>query len=116
MEKLKWKEINAKKIRAFQLDEEPEMFYLIPLRSPEYMIVHEDAYDLTTGNVDFLNKDEIENKYGIDLSEASELKPKAGFLKAELNCERLTPLQWDGILRAMEKYAVHYSEIAPRKI
>lgn len=38
------------------------------------------------------------------------MKPRAGFLKAQLNCERLTPIQWDGIMRAMDNYAVHYHE------
>jgi hypothetical protein len=33
------------------------------------------------------------------------MKTKEEFLKAELNTDRLTPIQWTGILRAMEKYA-----------
>jgi hypothetical protein len=36
------------------------------------------------------------------------IKPKAGFVKAELNTEKLTPLQWKGIMNAMENYAEHY--------
>ena len=39
------------------------------------------------------------------------LKPKAGFVKNELNAERLTPLQWDGIMRAMDKYALHFHDV-----
>ncbi len=38
------------------------------------------------------------------------LKPKKGFLMAQLNIERLTPIQWDGIMRAMDAYAEHYHE------
>lgn len=36
------------------------------------------------------------------------MKPRAGFLKAQLNCEKLTPIQWDGIMRAMQNYAEYY--------
>ena len=39
------------------------------------------------------------------------LKPKAGFIKNELNTERLTPLQWDGIMRAMDSYALHFHDV-----
>jgi hypothetical protein len=33
------------------------------------------------------------------------MKTKEYFIKAELNVDRLTPIQWAGILRAMENYA-----------
>ena len=38
------------------------------------------------------------------------LKPRKGFVQDELNIERLTPIQWDGIMRAMQNYAKHYHE------
>lgn len=38
------------------------------------------------------------------------LKPRKGFVQDELNIERLTPIQWDGIMRAMHNYAKHYHE------
>lgn len=38
------------------------------------------------------------------------LKPKKGFVMAQLNIDKLTPLQWDGIMRAMDAYAEHYHE------
>ncbi len=38
------------------------------------------------------------------------LKPRKGFVQDELNIERLTPIQWDGIMRAMQSYAKHYHE------
>lgn len=38
------------------------------------------------------------------------LKPRKAFIKDELNIDRLTPIQWDGIIRAMDKYAKHYHE------
>jgi hypothetical protein len=33
------------------------------------------------------------------------MKTKEDFIKAQLNTDKLTPLQWDGILRAMDNYA-----------
>lgn len=38
------------------------------------------------------------------------LKPKKGFVQAQLNINKLTPNQWDGIMRAMDAYAQHYHE------
>ena len=38
------------------------------------------------------------------------LRPKADFITDELNAERLTPIQFDGIIRAIDKYAKHYYE------
>lgn len=36
------------------------------------------------------------------------LKPKKGFVQAHLNIDKLSPLQWDGIMRAMDAYTEHY--------
>ncbi len=44
------------------------------------------------------------------------LKPKKGFVQAQLNIERLTPIQWDGIMRAMDAYAEHYNEEQVKKL
>ena len=38
------------------------------------------------------------------------LKPKKGFLMAQLNVDKLTTLQFDGIMRAMDAYSEHYHE------
>jgi hypothetical protein len=65
--KMKWREIRPKKIRTFQLEDEPEIFYVIPLRFGENMIVYEDAHDLTTGKVEFLSDKEIEDRFGVSL-------------------------------------------------
>lgn len=43
------------------------------------------------------------------------LKPKKAFVQAQLNIERLSPLQWDGIMRAMDAYAEHYHEVTRQK-
>lgn len=67
-EDLKWNEITTNKVRVFQLGEEPEIFYLIRIRDNEYMIVHEDGYDMNTGKVDYpLNKEQVIKKYGIEI-------------------------------------------------
>lgn len=67
-EDLKWKEIQSNKVRVFQLDEEPEVIYLIKIRENEYMIIHEDedGYDQNTGRVEFVNKQEVYDKYGVN--------------------------------------------------
>jgi hypothetical protein len=44
------------------------------------------------------------------------LKPKKGFVQAQLNIERLTPIQWGGIMRAMDAYAEHYHEEQVKKL
>lgn len=38
------------------------------------------------------------------------LEAKKRFVQDQLNIERLTPMQWDGIMRAMDAYAQHYYE------
>lgn len=40
----------------------------------------------------------------------AEVEAQEKFIKAQLNTKRLTPLQWDGILRAMDNYAKYYHE------
>lgn len=65
---MEWREIKSNKIRVFQLEEEPEVIYLIKIRDNEYMVVHEDGYDLFTGNVEFNNTEEMKQKFGIDVN------------------------------------------------
>jgi hypothetical protein len=62
-----WKEIKGKDVRVFQFKDEPEIFYIIPSREDEYMIVHDDAWEINTGKVEYLNSSEIKSKYGITL-------------------------------------------------
>ena len=66
---LKWKEINGKKIRTYQLDEEPYVMYFIPTVIDEYLIVKNDAFGQDTGKTEILKRDEIKEKYRIDLTE-----------------------------------------------
>jgi hypothetical protein len=65
-EDLKWKEIQSNKVRVFQLGGEPEIVYLIKIRENEYMTIYEDGYDQNTGKVEFLNKEQVCNRLGIN--------------------------------------------------
>ena len=65
-EDLKWKEIQSNKVRVFQLEDEPEIFYLIKIREDEYMIVFEDGCDQQTGKVEFANKQQVYDRYGVN--------------------------------------------------
>ncbi len=64
--KLEWKEIKTSKVKTYQLGEEPEIIYLITIRDDEYMIVHEDGFNLNTGKVEFMNAKEVKDNYNID--------------------------------------------------
>ena len=66
IDELKWKEIQSNKVRVFQLEDEPEIFYLIKIREDEYMIVFEDGYDQQTGKVEFANKQQVYDRYGVN--------------------------------------------------
>jgi len=65
-EDLKWKEIQSNKVRVFQLGDEPEIVYLIKIRENEYMSIYEDGYDQNTGKVEFLNKEQICDRLGVN--------------------------------------------------
>lgn len=65
IEGMKWKPIGSLKW-TFQLDDEPELIHVIKTGFKDtYMIVHEDAFEISLGRVDFHTKDEVETKYGI---------------------------------------------------
>lgn len=67
MDKLKWIEIKSL-VKTFNLKDEPELIHIIKTGyRDEYMIVYEDAHNLNTGKVEFANKKQIKDKYGIDL-------------------------------------------------
>lgn len=66
-----WKPIE-KKMWSFMLDDQPETIYVIEgcgtsPRGKIYIVVHEDAYEMTTGETEVSTKEEIENKYNIKL-------------------------------------------------
>jgi hypothetical protein len=64
-----YKEIQgAYKWRTFQLEEKPEVIHIKQIREEEYMLVHEDAYDIRTGKVEFFfSKKELELTYNLEL-------------------------------------------------
>lgn len=65
-EKQEWNQIKSNKINVYQLDDHPEIIYVIKIRDNENMIVHEDGYDLATGKVEFLNDAELKSKYKLN--------------------------------------------------
>lgn len=64
---MKWKEIESNKVRVFQLEDEPEVFYLIKIRGDEYMIVFDDGWEQKTGELKFITKKGLFDIYGIDV-------------------------------------------------
>lgn len=67
MQEFKFKEIEYNKVRTFQFADEPVLIHIFKIRDDEYMVVHEDGYDQSTGKVDFSSKEEVENRYEIKL-------------------------------------------------
>jgi hypothetical protein len=54
--------------RSFQWEGEPELIHVIKTGfRNRYMIVHEDAYELSLGKVEFMSKEEIKQIYKIDV-------------------------------------------------
>jgi hypothetical protein len=65
-----WKEFEPRKIRAFQFGEEPEVMYFIKtgeVDAENYMVVHDDGWNLKTGDCEVLTKEEIKKRYKIQL-------------------------------------------------
>jgi len=63
-----WREINYTKVRTYQLGEEPELIYVIPVGAERYLaVVHDDAYDLDAGKVEIVTPEYLEKVYGITL-------------------------------------------------
>jgi hypothetical protein len=67
MENIKWIEIDNR-TKSFKLEDEPEVIHVIKTGFVDkYMVVFEDAYELSLGDVIFGTKSEIEAKFGIVL-------------------------------------------------
>jgi hypothetical protein len=63
-----WKEIKHHEIRTFQFQDEPEIIHIIKSGiEGKYIIIYEDAYELTNGLIEFKTKEEIKTKFNIDL-------------------------------------------------
>jgi len=64
----KWLEIPCKNIKKYQLEDQPEIIYIIKTGfKNKYIVVNEDAYELYLGNVEILTSNEIEIKYNIKI-------------------------------------------------
>jgi hypothetical protein len=65
--KEKWVEIKSS-VRCFQLADEPELIHVIKTGFRDhYMVVHEDAYEVCIGKVEFHNSVTLKEKYGISI-------------------------------------------------
>lgn len=65
---LAWKEIPPAFYKRFQLEEEPEIIHVVETGfKGKYLVIYEDAYELSLGKTQFLSKDEIENTFKIKL-------------------------------------------------
>jgi hypothetical protein len=61
----KWIEIPCTLVKCFQLEEEPELIYVIPLEDHVCAVVHNDAFDLERGKCEILSKKQFSEKYKI---------------------------------------------------
>jgi len=65
---LKWEELEGDRCRTFQLGEEPEVIHVIKTGfKDKYIIVNEDAYEISLGKTEIMTKEEVEIKYKIEL-------------------------------------------------
>lgn len=59
------------KVRSYQLGDEPEMIHIIRTGFVEggmaYLVVYEDAFELTLGNTKLMSAEQIKEIYGIDV-------------------------------------------------
>ena len=65
---LNWIERVNINIKTFQLEDEPEIIYVIKtglVYEKQFIVVHEDGYDSNTGESEILNEKELYNKYKI---------------------------------------------------
>lgn len=62
-----YKEITSQ-CKSFLHKTEPEVIHVFKVRESEYMVLHEDAHDIRTGEVEFFfDKKELEKKFKIKL-------------------------------------------------
>lgn len=63
-----WKKIKDIKVKQFLSIFEDEVLYIIPSgRTGEYIVVFDDAYEVSVGKTFVGNKEQIKEVYGIEL-------------------------------------------------
>jgi len=66
----KWIHISDNRCLTFQLGEEPEVIHVIKTGFRDrYMVVHEDAYELSLGHVEFCTEKELNEEFKVDISQ-----------------------------------------------
>jgi hypothetical protein len=64
-----WKEFNNAGWRSFALNGEPECIHILKHRDDEYIVVYNDAYDLSTGRSEVVSAEDIFIKFNIKIEE-----------------------------------------------
>jgi len=67
--KMNWTKIKNSNWVSFILGEEPECIHILKHRNDEYIVVYNDAYDLTTGKSELLNSQDILSKFNIKIED-----------------------------------------------
>ncbi len=63
-----WNEIEANNVKRFQLGSHPEIIYVIKTGfENNYMVVHEDAFEIRIGEVEFFTKEQLKEKFDITI-------------------------------------------------
>lgn len=66
--KTKWTLMQDRLVKTFIHKNQPEMIYVIKTGfEDKWIVVHEDAHEITLGNTFIGTKEEVENKYEIEL-------------------------------------------------
>lgn len=66
VEDLKWQSVQPASISSFQFGNEPEVLHIIKSGfKDKYIVVFEDAYEISMGDILILNSEEIKEKFGI---------------------------------------------------
>lgn len=64
----KFKEIKSPQVRTFQWGEEPEVIHTIKTGFEDtYIVVWEDAFEVSLGKTEILSKKQIREKFNIEL-------------------------------------------------
>ena len=64
----KWTQVKSAEIKTFQWGDEPEVIHIIKTGFDDlYLVVWEDAFQVSLGKTEILNKKDIKDKFNIEL-------------------------------------------------
>jgi restriction endonuclease len=65
-----WKEIKRRKVRTFQIDDEPLLIHIIKTGfEDKYIVVYEDAHEQCLGDIVIGTQKDIKETFGIDIEQ-----------------------------------------------